>query len=90
MVAWEKQAESCAKHLSKGSPVHVDARLKQERWETDGEKRSRLVVVAGHVTFLNGTKKAATDGTDNGDASGPAAPADAEEPAAEAEEQVTS
>ena len=52
VTVWEKQAEACAAHLKKGSQVHVDGRLRQERWEKDGKKLSRLTVVANSVTFL--------------------------------------
>ena len=58
VTVWEKSAEACAKHLKKASLVHVDGRLKQDRWEKDGKKHSRLTVVASSVTFLGGTKKA--------------------------------
>lgn len=72
ITAWEKRAEVCSKHLRKGSLIHVEGRLKQERWESEGEHRSRLSVVATSVTFLpSGTKEgsaepvgAASSGTD--------------------------
>jgi single-strand DNA-binding protein len=57
ITVWGKSGEACAKHLKKGSLVHVDGRIKHERWEKDGEKRSRLAIVANVVTFLSGTKK---------------------------------
>jgi len=47
VVAWGSLAEQVMKQLSKGSPVGIQGRLKQDRWETDsGEKRSRVGVVA--------------------------------------------
>ncbi len=58
VVAWEKLAEACAKHLKKGSLVHVEARLRQERWEKEGKKLSRLTVVASSVNFLDRKKEA--------------------------------
>lgn len=59
---WEKQAETCAEYLSKGRLIFLEGRLKQERWEKDGQKRSRLIVVAERVQFLpagNGNDKSA-------------------------------
>ena len=54
VVAWEKQAEACAAHLDKGSCVLVDGRLKLEEWEDrEGEKRRKIVLVAGQVVFLD-------------------------------------
>jgi single-strand DNA-binding protein len=53
VVAWGKQAEAAAAHLSKGHAVFVEGRLQLEQWETEaGEKRSRLKVVTQQVTFL--------------------------------------
>ncbi|MGB0743653.1 MAG: single-stranded DNA-binding protein [Opitutales bacterium] len=43
-----------AEHLSKGSKVLISGSLKQENWETDtGDKRSRIVLTAYKVEFLD-------------------------------------
>lgn len=53
VVVWEKQAETCSSYLSKGSGVLVEGRLQQRRWETDdGQKRSKVEVVASNVQFM--------------------------------------
>lgn len=39
-----KYAEAMAKHLLKGRGVRVVGRLKQQRWEKDGQKFSRVVI----------------------------------------------
>ncbi|OGV67236.1 MAG: single-stranded DNA-binding protein [Lentisphaerae bacterium RIFOXYA12_FULL_48_11] len=57
VVAWNKQAEACADHLSKGSPVFVEGRLQYETWEKDGEKKNRLRVIAERIQFLSRAKK---------------------------------
>jgi single-strand DNA-binding protein len=78
ITVWEKRAEACAKHLRKGSLVHVEARLKQERWEAEGgEKRSRLALVAHSVSFLHlGTKEESGEpvGVPSGTSAEPGAP----------------
>jgi len=51
IVVWGKQGEACAKYLSKGSRVAVQGRLKQDRWEKDGEKRNKVRVIASVVQF---------------------------------------
>lgn len=56
--AWGKTAENAGKYLTKGSPVHIDGRLKLESWEKDGVKHSKLKVVAETINFLS-TKKPA-------------------------------
>ena len=46
---WNKQAEVVEKYLAKGSFVILNGRIEQENWEKDGQKRSKLVLVANHV-----------------------------------------
>jgi len=51
---WNKQAETCARYLSKGKRVGVDGRLRSSSWEdADGNRRSALEVVAHRVQFLS-------------------------------------
>jgi len=54
VVAWARQAETCAEYLRKGSPVLIDGRLQLDEWEKDGEKRSKMRVRADRVQFLGG------------------------------------
>ncbi|MFP4473152.1 MAG: single-stranded DNA-binding protein [Candidatus Omnitrophota bacterium] len=50
---WGRMAETCAQYLSKGRAVVVTGRLKQDQWENEqGQKRSRLKVVAQNVQFM--------------------------------------
>lgn len=62
ITVWGKQAESAAQYLSKGSPVAVDGRLRHERWEVDGQKRSTVKVVAHLVQFLGSKPEEAEAG----------------------------
>ena len=50
---WQKQAESCAKYLSKGKMAAVDGRLNIDNYEKDGEKKWITKVVAENVRFLS-------------------------------------
>lgn len=53
ITVWDKQAETVAEWLSKGKPVLVEGRIKQEKWVSkDGQNRSRLLVIANAVRFL--------------------------------------
>jgi single-strand DNA-binding protein len=47
-----KQAEVAGEYLSKGAPVLIAGRLKYEQWEKDGQKRSKLKVVADKLQML--------------------------------------
>jgi single-strand DNA-binding protein len=49
---WDRQAQACADHLGKGSKVAVEGRLRTSSWEDNGEKRSRVEVVARRVEFF--------------------------------------
>ena len=76
IVAWGPLGERVAQYLTKGRAALVNGRLQSRSWEQDGQKRSKVEVVANDVTFLGGQGAGpATDG-------GRAAPAD--EPAAKA------
>lgn len=55
VTAFGKQAEVLSQWLKKGSPLLVDGRLKEERWDDKktGQKRSKYVVVLESFSFLN-------------------------------------
>ncbi|HUV85223.1 MAG TPA: single-stranded DNA-binding protein [Methanosarcinales archaeon] len=54
IAVWGPQADACSKWLKKGSSALVSGRLKQESWKAQtGEERSKFVVVAEQVVFLN-------------------------------------
>lgn len=48
-----KTAENAHKYISKGRMVTVAGKLQQQRWETDGGKRSKVVVIAQSIQFLD-------------------------------------
>lgn len=54
VVAWGPLGERVAQYVTKGRPVLVSGRLQSRSWEQDGQKRSKLEVIAGDVTFLGG------------------------------------
>lgn len=56
VTAFGRLAEICAEYLKKGRGVRVHGRLKQERWEKDGQARSKVLVVAEHVEFKPAAK----------------------------------
>ena len=55
VVVWNKQAENCAKYLSKGRSVYVEGRIQTRSWEDqNGQKRYSTEVVAQTVQFIGG------------------------------------
>ena len=49
VVCWREMAENASESLSKGSRIIVTGRLEQRSWETNGEKRSKVEVVAEEI-----------------------------------------
>lgn len=72
VTAWSSQGEACAQHLSRGQRVGVEGRLRQERWEKDGQKRTKVKIVATSVQFLE--KPGGGDRHDEADQFVPSAP----------------
>ncbi|MCS7465824.1 single-stranded DNA-binding protein [Stieleria sp. ICT_E10.1] len=52
VTLWGRNAEVASEFLSKGSPVLIEGRLKLDRWETDGQKRSKLRVICEKMQML--------------------------------------
>jgi single-strand DNA-binding protein len=71
IVAWRKQAESCANYLRKGLLVAVSGRLQIRSYEdNDGNKRKTAEVVADQVRFLEWSKEGSEQSGDRGDIPG--------------------
>lgn len=77
VVAWGPLGERVAQYLTKGRPCLVNGRLQSRSWEQDGQKRSKVEVVAQDVTFLGGGQ-----GGEAGGGSYSQAPADSAAPTA--------
>jgi single-strand DNA-binding protein len=54
ITVWGKQAEVLNPYLTKGRQVSVQGELRQNRWEQDGQSRSRIEVVANNIQLLGG------------------------------------
>jgi single-strand DNA-binding protein len=54
IVLWGRQGEAISKYLIKGKSVGVDGELRQDRWQQDGQNRSKVEIVAGNVQLLGG------------------------------------
>ena len=52
VVIWGKTAENIKPYLYKGKQLCVKGRLRQDRWEKDGQKNSRVIIVAETVQLL--------------------------------------
>jgi single-strand DNA-binding protein len=52
-VCWGPLAERVEQYLSKGRRCLLQGRLQSRSWEQDGQKRSKVEVLANDVTFLD-------------------------------------
>ena len=47
-----KSAENCDKYLKKGDPVLIEGKLRERKWESEGEKKSKMGILVESVRFL--------------------------------------
>ena len=62
VTVWGAQAESCSRYLAKGRQVAIDGRLDYQTWEKDGQKRSKVEVIAQNVQFLGSRQEGSVAG----------------------------
>ena len=61
ITVWGKTAENLKPYFNKGQQICVEGHLKQDRWEKDGKKESRISIVADSIQLVGGKK----DGDNN-------------------------
>ncbi len=54
VTLWGRTAEIANEYLSKGSSILIEGRLKHDTWEKDGQKRSKLRVIAEKMQMVGG------------------------------------
>lgn len=54
VVVWGRAGESINQYLVKGKQVAVEGELHQNRWEQDGQSRSKVEINASNVQLLSG------------------------------------
>lgn len=53
-----KQAETASQYLTKGRPVYIEGRLRQEEWtDKEGKTRHTLEVIATDMQFIGGADR---------------------------------
>ena len=84
VTVWGRSAENAGKYLSKGRPVLIEGRLQLDQWDgPQGEKRSKLKVVAESVQFLSGGRS--EGGSYDSSAEAPERPSSSAAPSAPAQ-----
>jgi single-strand DNA-binding protein len=54
LALFGKRAESLNQYLTKGQQVAVEGTLSQDRWEQDGNKKSKVKIIANNIQLLGG------------------------------------
>jgi len=54
IVLWGRSGESINQYLVKGKQIAVEGELHQNRWEQDGQARSKIEIMANNVQLLGG------------------------------------
>ncbi len=52
VVLWGKSAETLHPYLDKGRQVSIEGELRQNRWEQDGQSKSKVEIFANNVQLL--------------------------------------
>jgi len=70
IVLWGKQGESLQSYLVKGKMVGVDGELRQDRWQQDGQNRSKVEIIANYIQLLGGGGAGGGDRQNHNNSSG--------------------
>jgi single-strand DNA-binding protein len=54
ITLYGKSAESLKAYLVKGKQIALEGELRQDRWEQDGQPRSKVVISANNIQLLGG------------------------------------
>lgn len=54
VTVWGKTAENIKPYLGKGKQLAINGRMRQDRWDKDGQKNSRVIIVAETIQLLGG------------------------------------
>jgi len=71
---WGRRGEGLHQYLTKGKMIGVDGELRQERWQQDGQNRSKVTIFANNIQLLGGGPGAlgGTGGSSGGYGASPA------------------
>lgn len=65
VVLWGRSGEDLNQYLVKGKQVAVEGELHQNRWEQDGQSRSKVEIIASNVQLLGGGNASGEQGHQN-------------------------
>ena len=53
IAVWGKMAGVCNQYLQKGSKVFIEGEIEYQSWDSDSGKKSKTIINARNVTFLD-------------------------------------
>ena len=60
--AWGKNAQNIDQYLTKGSPIHIEGRLRLDQWkDSEGNDRQKLKVVIERFQFVSSMSERTTE-----------------------------
>jgi single-strand DNA-binding protein len=71
IVVWGKQGETLHQYLVKGKMVGIEGELRQDRWQQDGQNRSKVEIVSNYVQLLGGNPGGSSGGYSSGGSASP-------------------
>lgn len=63
VILFGKRAEALKPYLLKGTQIVVVGHLKQDRWEKDGKKNSRITIIADDLKLVGGRRNSSLSPT---------------------------
>jgi len=54
IVLWGKRGEALHPYLGKGNMVGIEGELRQDRWQQDGQNRSKVEIIANNIQLMGG------------------------------------
>jgi len=71
VVLWGRQGEALNQYLLKGKSVGIDGELRQDRWQQDGQNRTKVEIIANNIMLLGGNPGAQGGGSQAAGSQGP-------------------
>jgi len=79
VTVFGSRGESLSRFLSKGSKITVEGKLRWSQWEKDGDKRSKVEIIADDIEFMSSRGEGGGSGGGGG-YSAPSAPSGSTKP----------
>jgi single-strand DNA-binding protein len=66
VTLWGRRGEALNQYLLKGKTIGIDGELRQDRWQQDGQSRSKVEIIANNIQLLGGGSGSGGSGNSGG------------------------